>query len=67
MSRSKQELEDRHLRISREKAELASQLNENEEELQVSCVAVVYHASIVVADSCTYDNRLRSTICRDFA
>ena len=36
MSRSKQELEDRHLKLAREKAELASQLQENEEELQVS-------------------------------
>ena len=36
VSRSKQELEDRHLKLAREKAELASQLQENEEELQVS-------------------------------
>jgi hypothetical protein len=35
VSRSKQELEDRHLKLAREKAELASQLQENEEELQV--------------------------------
>jgi hypothetical protein len=36
VSRSKQELEDRHLKLAREKAELSSQLQENEEELQVS-------------------------------
>ena len=41
MSRSKQELEDRHLRLNREKAELSSQLNENEEELQVQLLVAV--------------------------
>ena len=35
MSRAKQDLEEKHLRVSREKAEFASQLQENEEELQV--------------------------------
>jgi hypothetical protein len=35
VSRSKQELEDRHLKLAREKVELATQLQENEEELQV--------------------------------
>jgi len=34
VSRGKQDLEDRYLRTSREKAELSSQLQENEEELQ---------------------------------
>jgi len=36
VSRSKQELEDRHLKLAREKVELATQLQENEEELQVT-------------------------------
>jgi len=49
VSRSKQELEDRHLRISREKAELASQLNENEEELQE--VMRKYKASVAAVST----------------
>jgi hypothetical protein len=39
VSRSKQELEDRHLKLAREKVELATQLQENEEELQVSSIS----------------------------
>jgi len=49
VSRSKQDLEDRHLRLSREKAELASQLQENEEELQE--VMRKYKASVAAVST----------------
>jgi len=75
VSRSKQELEDRHLRISREKAELASQLNENEEELQEvmrkykASVAAVSTDQITIQDQQTTiqeledeRNKLRDTV-----
>jgi len=49
LSRSKQELEDRHLRVNREKTELSSQLQENEEELQE--VMRKYKASVAAVST----------------
>merc|ERR1711970_311709 len=49
LSRSKQDLEDKYLRLSREKAELSSQLQENEEELQE--VMRKYKASVAAVST----------------
>eukprot|EP00088_Acartia_fossae_P001819 TRINITY_DN10714_c0_g1_i11.p1 TRINITY_DN10714_c0_g1~~TRINITY_DN10714_c0_g1_i11.p1 ORF type:complete len:874 (-),score=289.41 TRINITY_DN10714_c0_g1_i11:179-2485(-) len=49
LSRSKQDLEDKYLRLSREKAEVSSQLTENEEELQE--VMRKYKASVAAVST----------------
>jgi len=60
MSRCKNDLEDRHLKLSREKAEYAGQLQENEEDLQE--VMKKYKASVnaVTTDQITIQDQAAS-------